>query len=595
MSWHQEIDELVWDGFDKGIADSPYLGLGDMRNANIISTPGEAEVNFATTLNSFGAFSGSVASASAGSDTVTYTGETGTPIAGMALVFTGASLPSGISAATLYWIGNVDTGAKTFKVYTDVGTTALVDILGTGTGTFVTTDIGTPKHQAVANTPGTSNVLARFILDANGRAWTDQYGTGLFRFLGNTTLTNANGNGMVWYAGYSPAGNGYLFVFRNSLIDYYNLTAGTWTYGWKTMNTAAGINNSHHSLVGQDNTVYYCDGSFLGSFFQTTVSTPFDPTGSTTYTYASQALRLPSIETSTWLAELGVTLLVGGVRNYIYPWDRTSTSFNFPILLAENNTQRMVTINTNTYCFTGDRGRVYMTNGTNAKLAFKMPDHISGTEDPIFTWGAAGFNKNQLYFGALVTTNSGGALSKYGGLWAVDLATNALRLVNILSYGTYAGYATVFIPLSGTGNGTGFYVGWNSGASTYGVDVSSGNPYTNYETYIESDMIPVGTYLKKRTFETFEWKVSRPLVTGENIRMSMRNDLTTAFTVIGTTTSADTGQVQGYFAGTPQEKNLWLQLKVELQSTTSSPSYVRLTQIRARAQATEVIGTPSTI
>lgn len=608
MAYHQEGNEIVVDGFEKGIADNPFAGISDIRNANLISTPGECAVNFSTTKITYGSFSGNITSANAGADTVTYGGETGTPVTGMSVVFAGGGLPAGISAGTqsatadtnVYWVGSVNTGAKTFTVYSDAGTSSLVNITSDGSGTVASIDIASPTYSTFARAAASNAIVYYFMIDANGRVWGINQGNwSFYRFMGNITRANSAGNGIAWYAGYAPsATNGYIFVFRNALIDYMDVSTFAWTYGWKTMNNVLGIAASHQAIVGQYNggTVYFCDAAFVGSFYQTAQATPFDPSNASTYTYSAKALSLPSTDIAQCLSELGSNLMVGGQNNLIYPWTQIPLqSFSFPIFLPEINVQRLITVNTNTFIFMGTRGRIYVTNGTNAELYSKIPDHLSGTVDPIFTWGAAGYHKNQLYFGASVTNSVGTALTTYGGLWAIDMETKALRMVNQLSYnsaGSFAGYATVFQQIAGTNvsQGTGFYCGWNTGSSAYGIDISASTPYTNYDTYVESDMIPVGTYLKNKTFEVFEWKLSRPLVSGENVRLKMRNDLTTAFTPIGTSGTADVGQMSGVFPTTPQERNQWLQLRAELNSTASSPSYVRLTQIRARAQTTTQVG-----
>ena len=52
MAYRQEKNngdiDIVIDGFEKGIADSPEQGIADMRNMNITSVPNEAAVQFAT-------------------------------------------------------------------------------------------------------------------------------------------------------------------------------------------------------------------------------------------------------------------------------------------------------------------------------------------------------------------------------------------------------------------------------------------------------------------------------------------------------------------------------------------------------------------
>lgn len=600
MAYYQDpaTGDIVINGFEKGIADDPYSGIGDVRNLNLITVPKEASVNFATTLNSIGTFSASITSADAATDTVTYANSTGTPVAGMAVVFAGGSLPAGLSAGSqsaasdtnVYWISNINLGAQTFKCYTNPTMTSLVDITNTGTGTVASIDIAQQRHWTSDVSTPSSSVF--YTIDANGRVWY-QNGT-TWVFTGNITRTNGHGNGLVYYQ--ASNGTGFIFAFRNAKIDYMPAaTVGTWTLNWQTLNTAAGVANSHHALVGQDNVVYYCDGAWLGSFFQKTSGTPFDPSNSATYTWASQALALPYIDISQWLVELGVTLLVAGMRNYIYPWNRIATSFNYPILCSDNfgyanysvatpNIPKMVTVNTNTFVFMGNRGRIYITNGSQIQLYKKIPDFLSGTVEPYYTWGGVGFNKNQLYFGVLATTNAGGTNANYGGLWAIDLDTKALRLVNQLSYGSYAGLCTLFIPLTTNASGSAFYAGWDSGSSTYGIDVSSSSPYTSSQAYINSDLIPIGTYLKPSTPSQIEFKLAVPLVSGESIQLLWRQKLSDSFTAFdGGSSSSGTFSTVGDYSGYATanfQNSQWIQIQAILNSTASSPSYVRLEELR---------------
>lgn len=579
MAYRREGNDIIWDGWELGIGAAPYSGLqtlgattsslGMIANANIISVPKEASVGFATSSQTLASITGSVVSADATGDTITYSGTQ--PTNQQAVVFTGASLPAGITAATTYWV--INAGATTFQISAAPGSATPVNITGTGTGTYATTDMGRPLHWTVDKNS------RYYIMDANGRVW---YGTGtIWVFTGNTTLTNANGNGLGYYQ--ASDGTGYIFAFRNNKIDYMPIASlGSWTYAWQTLTkTTSGQANSHYNLVGQDNVLYFANTAFVGSFFEKSGST-FDPSSSGTYTYTETALALPTQETSTWLAELGQNLMVGGTRNLIYPWDRISTSYTFPLFLPEYNVARLITVNTTMYIFMGTRGRIYRTNGSQVVLYIKVPDFISGTIDPYFAWGAVGTNKNQIYFGVSVTTNGAVAVSGYGGLWAIDTDSDALRLVNKLSYGTYLGYATVYLPNPTNGAaGSGFYVGWDSGATTYGVDVSSSTPYTNYETTIDTDMTPVGTLLKPYTGSQFEFKLTKPLVSGEGVKILYRTDLSQSFTLIGETTTV--GAISDNFPNTFQNAQ-WIQLQIALKSTGSTPSYVRLKEVRMITQ-----------
>ncbi len=569
-------NSIVIEGFENGIAPSPHVGISDMRNVNIISVPGEASVNFATTAITMPSIVASVTSASSMNNTISVTITSGSAQAQQAVTFSGGSLPSGISAGTQYWIGLVN--ATTYHVYTDPDLANIVTISGTGTGTMTSTDMGTPlysAHDSYNNGSG-SPTGRNFMIDSNGRVWEIPTSGDAF-FRGNTTLTNGNGNGLVCY-------NGYLFVFRNDKIDYMKIdTSAAWTYAWKTINTASNVNNPHFAYLARDNVVYYCDSAYIGSFFQKSAGTAFNPADATTYTYASQALALPQTEIAQCIAELGINLLVGGQNNAIYPWNRSATSYTYPILIADNNIARMVTVNTNTYIFAGSRGRIYITNGSQAQLYKKIPDHISGTVEPYYTWKDAVFLKNQLYFGFTVTDNSGNALTLYGGIWAIDLDTQALRLVNQLSYGTYGGSPTTLLnsaALSPTG--TGLFIGWLDGSNNSGIDKSSGNPYTGSQALVESDLIPIGTFEKTRDMQRIEFKLSKPMVSGESVSLYQRLDFAQSYTLIKTFNWNDTISTGDFSSSAPVnfKQAQWLQIKAILNSTATTPSYVRLRQIR---------------
>jgi hypothetical protein len=565
-------DSIVIDGFEAGVGDSPYQGPSDIRNANIISIPTEASVGFSTVTATLPSCGGSVTSASAADDTISFTNSVGSVTNTQAVVFAGGGLPPGITAGTVYWVFNV---GATFQIAIIPGSSTPVNITGTGTGTYTSIDIGKPTYF--------DSVTGSYLIDANGRAW---YYPGVsWVYLGNTTLTNASGNGIVTYLGY-------LFVFRNKRIDYMSLTSlGTWVYGWNptsggsgadSLNTGAGVSNPHQPLVGQDNVVYIPDAAYVASFFQTDPSTTFDPTSLASFTWAQKALALPSSEVAMSLAELGVNLMVGGSKNAVYPWNRTAPSFTYPILIAENTIYKMVTVNTNTYLFAGVRGRIYITNGSQAQLYKKVPDHISGTVEPYYTWGGVAAQKNQLYFGVQATTNGLTAINQYGGVWAIDLDTTALRLVNKLSYGTYAGTASAIYGLSSATAGYGLYVGWDSGASTYGVDISSSTPYIAGETVVTSELIPIGTYLEKRTFSKAEYKLSAPLVAGESVVLAVASTVAGSFTdLVILDANTQVGQISCPFDFSV-ERGQWIKIRATLTGTSSSPSYVRLKEIRLR-------------
>lgn len=576
-------DELVIDGFENGISDSPYQGIIDMRNANIISVPGEAAVGFKTTAQTLPSATGTFTADVANNVIVPTTNNLQVY---HAVTFTTTNtLPAGLSTNTVYWIASGVT-VNDWKVYSKANpsVSSLVTISSTGTGvhTYTTVDMNEPRY--IEPQTGT------FLIDTSGRVWFSV--SSVWSFAGNTTLTNANGNGILAY-------KGYILVFRNSQIDYlnnYGTTDYTWVYGWVPssgatgstsgiLRTLIGANNPHQPVISQtDKTIYFPDGDYIDTLIEKAGQT-FTPTNTATYTYSSGALILPPNEVSQCNAILGTNLLIGsGTDNLVYSWDRTSSGY-LPIYIAEKGVFNILTINTNAYLFAGFRGRIYITNGSQAQLWKKVPDHISGTIEPYFTWKGAATGRNQIYFGVKATANADTTtvLAKYGGVWAIDVDTRAIREVNKLSYGTYNGYASAIYASNTTGAGFALTIGWNSGASTYGVDVSSSNVYTSGETEIVSDIIPVGSSIRPKTFQQIEYKLSRPLVSGESVALSAGSNINDYFSSTWSTIGTDStvGNLS-YAFPFPTENQQWLIIRTILTGTNTSPSFVRLRELRLR-------------
>lgn len=600
--YEKNTGDFVIDGFDKGIGDSPYTGFTDMRNVNITSVPNEASVNFATAKVSPPALSGNVTSAS--SSVYTFTGAGG--LANQMGVIFSASTLTNVSINTLYLIGGLS--GSTFKLYSDYGLSTQIVGSGTGTGTFTTL---TPSQMKYFTKDFVGNYWG---IDSRGYVWSNTItlSGGLWTPVGNLPNNDSNGNGLGFYQGTSA--HGYIFIFSNSSIDYIQVTSPyTTIYQWDyingsngswsaspsaTLKTAAGTANSHETNIPPDGHFYFCDANWIGQFFQTDPAVPFDPTSLPTWTPSTTQL-LPYNDICNCLSYLGTNLMVGGLLNAVYPWDRVSNQFNFPILLPENIVWKMVTVNTNTYMFVGNRGRIYLTNGTQAQLFKKVPDWLSGTVEPYFQFYGACYQKNQLYFSVAATTNGLTNLTTYGGVWGIDLDTGAMRLTNELSYGTYAGFASAMIATTQTAiagvisspnaNGNGLFIGWSNGVGGFGIDMTTTAIYTGGQAYIISDMIPIGTAINATTPAQFEFKLSSPLLLGETVEMQIAAYVNGPFTSLGVTQGATpvslaTTILSDIKPNTGWEQQ-WILVKVILTGIASNPSYNRLTQIRIKHAA----------
>lgn len=590
MSYHIEGGDIVIDGFEKAIADSPYSGISDMRCIDPVSIPGEAPVGFST-VNPQPSVTSAIFTAVASTDTITWNGIPSAGTVGNQLAITvsnsGGALPSGLTANTTYYI--ISSTATTFKLAATPGGSAIdLTTNGSGVNTFSSVTLGRPTYMTSYVSP--INSYFYFMIDKSSQAW---WWNGVFWvFLNNdTTDIFAAGQGIA-------AWNGYLFVFTSNDIDYLpipSLQTAAWTSDWKDTT----FSPIHQTLVGStDEVLYFCNATTIGSILKIAGMT-FDPSNPATYFFNAKALQLPSWETAQCLGQLQTNILAGGIKNVIYNWDRISLGY-IPIFIGENLTSRIVGVNTNAYLFSGNRGKIYITNGSQAQLFKKVPDHLANTINPIFTWFDATYSRNQLYFGVQVLDNAGNTVNNYGGLWAIDLDTEAQRIALELSYGNYSGGPTAILPFLAsqpelTGNpglGLGLFIGWMNTINSEidGVDSTVAIPYIGGQSYVDSDLIPVGTILDPFTPTQIEWKTSVPIgVNGSSETIALYYMVNQADTphLIGTTTSS-TGLLSG--GGTALsdvyqsnfEKIQWLKIRAVLTSNATTPTFNRLKQIRIR-------------
>jgi len=346
-----------------------------------------------------------------------------------------------------------------------------------------------------------------------------------------------------------------------------------------------------NELTG-DNAIDMSAGASGLQYFNT-----FTPQRGDFYTYSSQRLNLPYYETSTCLSEIGNTVIVGGITNQIYPWDQVSTLPGDIIFLPETGAKKIITVNNTAYIFAGNKGNIYISNGSSTAGSLKVPDYCAGIAgspstyiEPYFTWGDAVYCRGRVYFSILDQTSI--KTGNCGGIWSFVPTQNffvgqdtgqAPRIDNQNSYGTYNGIATVLI-----GNqeqnaiSPQFWSGWYSSISspTYGIDYTDVIP--EEATIIESDLIPTGTSLDQKTFSQIEYKLSSDLVSGESILIKYRQNSTDAWVSVGTAEVEGPTELSGILPVNFQ-KGQWLQLQatlVPIPSTASS--FCRLKELRIR-------------
>lgn len=531
-----------------------------------------------------------------------------------------------LSPSTVYYVRNIV--GNTFQLSL-APQGSIIDIGADSEGVLTTYQYGNQRGI------GTSAPVARFVnsyqtgpngvylTDASNYAWVvlsaanENLPADSLIFLGNIGGVGANATPMTGIATWE----GYIVLFGTFAIgnvDIASITtlfstgpAAAWDYGWESLMSTGGVNGRIFTLSSQeDGNLYWTTNTGIGSLLVTPGDT-FDPTDTASYSMTDSAINIPQGDRPTCIAELGSNLLIGAYGSFVYVWDKISLGFNTLLNIPDPFTINIVATSQNAYVFSGSRGRIYVTNGSGIDLFKKIPDYVTGTVMPYITWWDAAFARNQLYFSFTAKSNADAALTTVAGLWAIDLETDALRLLNKLTNTGYGATTTMVVerpfPNFTTGpafapyitdnpSGVGVMVGWYTG-STYGIDVGASTPYTSYESYLETDLIPVGTYLDPFTPSQIEWKTSAPLGgggTAESIRVSYRTNIYDSYTtlgtttatgtsVVGTTTSTTTGSyaVSDYYQANFQ-KVQWVQFKVETSSNATTPTYARLTELRVR-------------
>ncbi len=302
------------------------------------------------------------------------------------------------------------------------------------------------------------------------------------------------------------------------------------------------------------------------------------------------------------MTEIGNVLVIGTKLNTLYPWNQVDALPGDLIPLPENGTTFLLTVGNMAYAFSGNKGNVYITNGSSASLVTTVPDYcagIAGNEasyvEPYFTWGGAAYIRGRVYFS--LQDQTAAKTGNVGGIWSFIPTQNfyigqdtgiGLRLEAQSSYATYNGYAPLLIASQNQAAiGPQYWSPWISDVSspTYGIDFSGTGASTN--AIIETDLVPTGTVLAKQTFKQVEYKLSAPLASGESVALAARQDATSAYVALTPIITDSSTALSGYatvnFEGGAASTGQWLQIRATLvPNGTGSGSFVRLKQLRVR-------------
>lgn len=316
--------------------------------------------------------------------------------------------------------------------------------------------------------------------------------------------------------------------------------------------------------------------------------------GATTFTFTQTRVTLPNDEVATAIAEVGNMVLIGTRSNVLYLWNQIDALPGDLIFLPESNVAMLVTVNNMAYIFAGSKGNIYITNSSTASLVLTVPDYCSGLIEPYFAWGGAMYLRGRVWFSIQDQTAS--HTGNCGGIWSFVPTQNfyigqdtglSLRMDNRPIDGTFNGKSTLLIPNQNqNARGPQYWDVRTSDVTTplYSINYSGTTVKTAQPAIIETDLIPVGTLLNKKTFQQIEYKLSAPTdsVTAETVAIEYRVNLTDSFTSVPTVIQDTSTDLSGYFQVNFQASQ-WLQLRVTLTpNNLSTSSFIRLKELRVR-------------
>lgn len=324
--------------------------------------------------------------------------------------------------------------------------------------------------------------------------------------------------------------------------------------GWKT-----GLSGVYYLklLPARDGNLYITNGTSVAKISSFTAGAP---TVAPTATLTTSVMTFPSQNAGITMIEIGPYILLGtqeanasffnavnGSIANLYLWDKADTKpTSLVSSLNETHVQAMISQGNRAYVMAGIRGNLYLSDTASSIKIKRIPyakHSVFGSTTRIYPNAISLNVDGNLLIGTSTLGDSYNTdLASKHGVWEVALSK---------------GYPTVFKQQISTGNTAstqalyiGFVqnyagvlkIGWKDGSS-YGLDETDFRLYASNAAVIESPMFVVGSRLKQKTFQQLEFLLGKDLVSGQEVTISYRTNLTDSYTQIGNFTYTSLGAV----------------------------------------------------
>lgn len=366
----------------------------------------------------------------------------------------------------------------------------------------------------------------------------------------------------------------YLLVATTTKLDAYGPLSSSpaWTNNFQSPDSST----THIMLESVDDKLYICSGRYINQLKELTT---FAPGTGATYTWNQHAITLGSGYIATCLADLGSYLMVGTRKSNgydfkvadIFPYARTDLTLGIPLKLQDNGINSMISVNNRLYVQAGVEGRFFVCDTVSFAEIAKIPNYLINLDGGSFIFTAPEaliFHKGKLFVGI-----SSGSILGNLGVWSIDLQSYKIQFENTISTGNDGATASLYINALCSTNRDVYLCAWFDNVTpSYGIDqMDNQTRFTNYEGFVESPLYHVGESLANRTIGSLEVHLTKPLTTGQGIRIKFRSNLTSAFTTLGTYTFSTEGAVLSFNkpAGT-MTGLVFIMIRCELASASSS-------------------------
>jgi len=375
-------------------------------------------------------------------------------------------------------------------------------------------------------------------------------------------------------------------VGQTAAINCYKISNST----WYTLDTSTDETADFIYVSKNNDKVYIGHGNHVTTIQE---DTDFDANDAGTYTVNENVITLSEGENISCIAERKEDILLGidqnpttsGVkRSYIYIYDRSDNTFDFPVKVPEKSINAMFEVGNRVYISAGMEGQIYLFSESGLVPYAKIPyDYEATNQMKVEKYGMTWYKDRLLVAVGQSIYNSS---SRFNPCGIYSIKDGKVNLEFAISSGKLGDDNQLNIPVvhSVLGNIDGDTVifGYYDKANTaYAIDqvTDNNNRVASYGAYFETQLYRIGTPTFKESSRKVDIVLARPLQTGEGIRIKYREDINSSWTTLGTFDYATHGAKTFYQMPFGKKDIINLQLRVELTTGATSKNTPYLHEI----------------